>query len=63
LGSLHLAVTTGESGARLRFQKQKFDGLRKAELIERLHAAQRVTGKFGNVKIAKLAENTFCIYE
>jgi len=63
LGSLHLAVTKGESGARLRFQKQKFDGLQKAELIERLHAAQGATGKFNNVKIIKLSEDVFCIYE
>ena len=63
LGKLHLSVTRGETGARLRFQRQKFDGLRKRELLELLHSAQRVTGRFKDIQIAKLGEDIFCIYK
>jgi hypothetical protein len=63
LGRLHLSVTRGEAGARLRFQRQKFDGLRKRELLELLRSAQRVTGRFQDIKIAKLGEDIFCIYK
>jgi hypothetical protein len=63
LGRLHLSVTRGEAGARLRFQRQKFDGLRKRELLTLLRSAQRVTGRFQDIEIAKLGEDIFCIYK
>jgi len=62
LGRLHLSLTRGQTGARRRFQRQKFDGLQKSELVERLRAAQHATGRFEGVLVAKLAENIFCIY-
>lgn len=63
LGKLHRSLTRGEAKARMRFQSQKFDGLRKSELVERLRTAQQLTGRFRAIKVAKLAENVFCIYK
>jgi surface carbohydrate biosynthesis protein len=63
LGKLHRSLTSREAKARLRFQTQKFDGLRKSELLERLRSAQRVTGRYGGIKAVKIAEDVFCIYK
>jgi surface carbohydrate biosynthesis protein len=62
LGRLHLSLTRGQTGARRRFQRQKFDGLRKSELVERLRSAQQATGRFEGLQVTKLAEDVFCIY-
>ena len=63
LGKLHRSLTRGEAKARMRFQTQKFDGLRKSELLERLRSAQQVTGRYRGIKAIKVAEDVFCIYK
>jgi surface carbohydrate biosynthesis protein len=48
--------------SRDRFAKQKFDGLRRGELVNVLKSAQKATGRFGGVQVAELEEDVLCIY-
>jgi hypothetical protein len=45
-----------------RFAKQKFDGLRRGELVDFLKSAQKATGRFGGVQVVELEEDVLCIY-
>lgn len=51
-----------KASARDRFAKQKFDGLRRSELVDFLQSAQKATGRFGNVQVAQLEDDVLCIY-
>jgi hypothetical protein len=44
------------------YSKQKFDGLVREELQAFLVAAQRATGRFGNVQIGEYGESLLCIH-
>ena len=41
---------------------QKFEVVRRLELLALLRRTQQVTGRFAHVKIAELGEDIFCIY-
>lgn len=51
-----------EANVRDRFTRQKLNGISRGELLAFLKAAQKVTGRFGNVQIAELEEDVLCIY-
>ena len=54
---------TSEAAAWQRYANQKFEVVRRLELLALLRRTQQVTGRFDHVKIAELGENMFCIYQ
>jgi hypothetical protein len=52
----------GDAAAARRYVNQKFDGVRRSEVVDLLQTAQHVTGRFRDIQVAELEENTFCIY-
>jgi surface carbohydrate biosynthesis protein len=55
-------LASGEKGSQRRYQTQKFDGLYRSELLQLLRAAQETTGRFGGIKVEKLAEHVLCVH-
>jgi surface carbohydrate biosynthesis protein len=45
-----------------RFARQKFDQLKRAELLVFLKAAQEATGRFADVQVAQLEDDVVCVY-
>jgi hypothetical protein len=60
---LNAFLASGEKGAKQRFQTQKFDGLYRSEVRDLLRAVQRVTGRYADVKVAKISENVLCLHK
>jgi len=56
-------MARGESGARRRYQTQKFDGIYRRELIQLLHSVRQATGRFRDIKVEKIAENVLCLHK
>jgi hypothetical protein len=54
--------TFGEAAAWQRYSNQKFDSVTYRDILEFLSAAQQVTGRFEDVKVAQIREDIFCIY-
>jgi hypothetical protein len=55
-------VERSVTAARIRHSAHALDGVNKIELLEVLKAAQKVTGRFGDVKITELEKEILCVY-
>jgi surface carbohydrate biosynthesis protein len=60
---LHGKLQMGSRGERRRFQTQKFEGLYRRELLQRLRDVQLVTGRFKDLKVEKIEENILCVHQ